>query len=606
MINFKSALKKESSILFDGAIGTELYKRGLFINRCFEQACLSDQSLVMQIHKDYHEAGAQVITTNTWGANRKKLEGFGLGKDLIAINKNAVSLAQQAAKKAWIAGSIGPLGVQIEPLGKTSCIEAQDIFAEQITCLLDAKVDLIIFETFSNPKELQQAIYAAKKINSEIAIVATLTSSQTPNYNEIFNCIDFSSIDVFGVNCSVGPHFVLKSLEAFTQKVSNYLIAQPNAGLPREVDGRKIYMCTPEYMAQFAQDCLQLGVKIVGGCCGTTPDHIKVMANAMRHSSHQIKEDKKEFSFSEDNNTKKKIVAFADKSSWSKKISENKMVYSVEMLPPQGFDTSALIQKVKMLKENGIDAINVPDGPRASARMSAMLTSVIIEQKAGIESVLHYTCRDRNLLGMQSDILGAQAIGLKNLLLVTGDPPKMGSYPDATGVFDVDAIGLTNLANRLNHGIDLGKKDIGTPLSLSLGVGVNPCPRYFDYEMKRFKWKYKAGAEWAITQPVFEVESLKKLLTYMDKHQIKLPIIAGIWPLVSYRNAIFMHNEVPGITIPENILEKMSHVKDSSDAKKVGIEIAQKMVAEIEKIVQGIQVSAPFGNAALALKVLSK
>jgi methionine synthase / methylenetetrahydrofolate reductase(NADPH) len=604
MLDFKTALIENSGLLLDGAMGTELYKRGLFINRCFEQACLSDQSLVMQVHKDYCDAGAQIITTNTWGANRSKLEEYGLGKELLEINKTAVDLARQSTKDVWIAGSVGPLGLQIEPFGKTSYSQAQDIFSEHISCLLESGVDLLILETFSNPLELQQAVIAVKKLDSNIPIVATLTSAKAPHCDEILSHIDFDLIDVFGFNCSAGPHFVLQSLENFSQKTSKYLIAQPNAGYPREVDGRTIYMCTPEYMAQFAQDSLQLGVKLIGGCCGTTPDHIKVMANAMRHSSHQIKEDKPLVELETDEPTKKDIVNFADKSAWSRKIFENKMVYSVEMLPPAGYDTSVLIKKVKKLKIAGVDAINIPDGPRASARMSAMMTAVMIEQQAGIETVLHYTCRDRNLLGMQSDLLGAQAVGLRNMLLVTGDPPKMGSYPDATGVFDVDAIGLTNLSNRLNHGFDLGKKDIGPPLSLSLGVAVNPCPRYFDYEMKRFKWKYKAGAEWAITQPVFDIESLKNLLTYMDKYQINIPIIAGIWPLVSYRNAIFMHNEVPGITIPEAILEKMSKVKDSNDAKKIGVGIAQEMVSSVKDIVQGIQVSAPFGNADLALKVM--
>lgn len=618
----KQLIASGSPILMDGAIGTELYNRGVFINRCFEEVNLSAPQLMEQIHKDYVKAGASILSTNSWGANRLKLRAYNLEDRLRDINTQSAFLAKKAAGEgAYVLGSVGPLGIRIEPFGPTSFAEAKDLFKEQIKALYEGGVDGISLETFDDMNEIHQAILAAKEVCADLPVFANVI--MTPDghlpYGTpipwVMEQLEKWDADVIGLNCSVGPQPMISMVEKIRDKLKKPLAIQPNAGLPKEVDGRKIYMSTPEYMAHFAKIFFQSGVQFVGGCCGTSPEHIKAMAAALRQAKAfgsaekvvaQIKAQEGSLQVVSLQQQEKPRVPLAEKSLWSKKIAANEKVFSIELLPPSGIDPSKIIEQSKILKQAGIDAINIPDGPRASARMSAILTAVMIEQQAGIETVLHYTCRDRNLLGMQSDMLGAHAIGLRNVLLITGDPPKMGSYPDATGVFDVDAIGLTNMVYRLNGGLDLGGKPIGQPCSLSIGVGVNPVHRDFDYEMKRFAWKVDAGAEWAITQPVFDTQALFRFLELIHKKNIVLPIIAGIWPLTSYRNALFMNNEVPGVSIPNDVMERMSKAKDPEDAKKIGVEIACSMIEALGGSVQGIQISAPFGRIDLALQVAGK
>ncbi len=622
--SFREALEQKMPLLFDGATGTELYNRGIFINRCFEDANLSSPAIISELHRDYLKAGAEVLSTNSWGANRYKLAKHNLQDQTLEINRRAAQLAKDvAAQQAFVTGSVGPLGVRIEPWGPTSFGEAREAFAEQILGLKEGGVDVISLETFADISELQQAIIAARSVAPELPLIAQITVNTegltpvgTPAEWAIKKVIEWG-VDVVGFNCSVGPQPIL----TMTQKIFPHLpeiplIVQPNAGLPKEIDGRTIYMCTPEYMAEFTKHFLQIGVLYVGGCCGTSPEHIRAMSQsfrhqrAMRHAEQGVHKSRValEFHTSEDSKAQapqsRTPVPMSEKSDWSAKIAAGKKVTSVELLPPAGVVPTKILESSARLKAAGIDAINIPDGPRASARMSAILTAVMIEQKVGIETVLHYTCRDRNLLGMQSDMLGAHAIGLRNMLLVTGDPPKMGSYPNATGVFDIDAIGLTNMVSRLNSGIDLGSRPIGEPTALSIGVGVNPVHRDFDYEMKRFAYKVEAGAEWAITQPVFDLKALYRFLEYIEKHALKIPIIAGIWPLLSFRNAQFMNNEVPGVEIPEAIMKQMAVPSNADDARRVGIEIARSMVEELGSAVQGVQVSAPFGRVDLALEVL--
>lgn len=618
MVNpFKAALAAKTPLLFDGATGTELYKRGIFINRCFEDANLSNQNLVLELHQEYVQAGAHIIKTNSWGANRFKLKGHNLDEKLVQVNTAAVELARKAAgDRVMVAGSIGPLGVRIEPFGPTSFEEAREIFAEQISVLAQAGVDLLSLETFLDLAEIQQAISAARKVAPDLPIIAHMTITSdlqslfgTPIEWIICKLQDWD-VDVLGLNCSVGPQPMMSCIERIKGIVNKPLSMQPNAGLPKLVEGRQVYMSTPEYMAHYAKKFLNAGVQIVGGCCGTSPEHIRAMANAIRFARATSTIARSSSLECSSPASFKKVpqsdlrVPFSEKSSWSAKIAAKKRVTSIELLPPSGVDPSVIIAHSKKIKAAGVDAINIPDGPRASARMSAILTAVMIEQQAQIETVLHYTCRDRNLLGMQSDMLGAHAIGLRNMLLITGDPPKIGRYPNVTGVFDVDAIGLTNMVTLLNSGIDLGGCCIGQPCALSVGVGVNPVSRDFEYEMRRFMWKVDAGAEWAITQPVFDLNSLYRFLEYLEKHNLKIPIIAGIWPLVSHKNAIFMNNEVPGIVIPEGIIDRMAQAKTSEDARKIGVEIANTMVEELGDLVAGTQVSAPFGRIDLALQVL--
>ena len=619
---FKDVLASGDALLFDGAMGTVLYNKGIFINRCFEDANLSAPGLVREIYQEYLSAGAQVLTTNSYGGNRFKLTGHNLHDKIFAINQAAAQVAKSVAgDSAYVAGSVGPLGVRIEPWGPTSFAEAKAAFREQIEGLIAGGIDVLCLETFSDISEIQQAILASREADATLPIIAHLVinpDGSTPLGTRIewaMKKLEDWQVDAVGLNCSVGPAPMMTAISRIRSATSLPICLQPNAGLPKSVEGRQIYMSTPEYMAEFAKDFLQAGVQFVGGCCGTGPEHIRAMANAIRHYkalSGGRRDLITNVTSLPDSMSQTVEVAEAsrvppeEKSQWARKIARGERVYSVELLPPQGVSPEKIIASSKALRDAGIDAVNIPDGPRASARMSAILTAVMIEQRAEIETVLHYTCRDRNLLGMQSDMLGAHAIGLRNLLLVTGDPPKMGSYPNATGVFDVDAIGLTNMAHRLNGGIDLGGRSIGTPTSLSVGVGVNPVHRDFDYEMKRFKYKVEAGAEWAITQPVFDVDAMLRFLEFVDRQGIRIPIIAGVWPLLSHRNAVFMNNEVPGVVIPAEIMRRMEVVRDVEDARKVGIDIAREMVEKLGSSVQGIQLSAPFGRVDLALAIIGR
>ncbi|MBF0443086.1 MAG: bifunctional homocysteine S-methyltransferase/methylenetetrahydrofolate reductase [Oligoflexales bacterium] len=617
--SFREVLKSRTPLLLDGATGTELYKRGIFINRSFEEANLTNPVIVQNLHRDYLNAGADILSTNSWGANYLKLKAHNLHESLYQINLEAARLAREVAgEDAFVGGCVGPLGVRLEPWGNVSFEEALKHFRDQIQGLIDGGVDFINLETFSDIGEIRQAILAAKEIDSDIPVSAGLTigirgelAFGTPLDMAIPKLADWHA-DIVGLNCSVGPQPILTAIEKIKDLTGLPLIVQPNAGLPREIDGRTIYMSTPEYFAEYTKYFLQTGVQIIGGCCGTSPEHTKAMAQAFRQykamsgnteavtvrivTSEIKNEDVKEA----------ERIPFKNKSKWSAKIASGEKVFTLELLPPQGIMFEGLIEKAVAAKSAGMDAINIPDGPRASSRMSTVMTALMIEQKVGIETILHYTCRDRNLIGMQSDVLGAHASGLRNMLLVTGDPPKLGNYPNVTGVFDVDAIGLTRMVHRLNGGIDLGGRFIGGPTAISIGVGVNPVHRDFEYEMDRFRKKIDAGAEWAITQPVFDFKSMLRFFEYLEKNNVKIPIIAGIWPLTSLRNAQFMNNEVPGIVIPDEIMKKMAEAKTKESAREAGEEIARDLCANLYSYIQGVQVAAPFGRIESALKVIGK
>jgi len=607
MRDFKEAVTDDRVYVFDGAMGTMLYSRGVYINRCYDELNLTGGDIVFSVQRDYVKAGADIIETNTYGANRLKLSGYGLDDKLFEINNTGARIAREAAgDRAWIGGAMGPLGVRIEPYGPTSAEEAQALFREQAEGLLEGRVDLFVLETFSDITEIKQAIIAIQSI-CDLPILAQMTiqtdgSTTYGTSPEAFTTeLDEAGADVIGLNCSVGPHTMLEAIEKMHGVTKRKLSAQPNGGLPRQVDGRLFYMASPEYMAKYAKRLIQAGAKFVGGCCGTTPETIKQIASAVaalspgRSTVPVFVPDEKTLDV--------KVTPREMKSEFARKICANQFVTSVEIVPPKGCDPTKMLEQVKLLKEAGVDAVNVPDGPRAQSRMGVLAVSTLIEQKVGIECVTHYCCRDRNLLGMTSDLLGAAGLGLKNLLIITGDPPKMGPYPDATAVFDIDSIGLTNMVNRLNHGLDIGGNPIGKPTSFYIGVGVNPCAVDLEYELRRFEWKVEAGAEYAITQPTFDTEQLRRFLKRIERFRI--PVIAGIWPLVSYRNAEFLANEVPGVVVPESVLERMQRVTDKDAAREEGLAIARETLLEIRDLVQGVQVSAPFGRVQYALDVFS-
>jgi methionine synthase / methylenetetrahydrofolate reductase(NADPH) len=608
-------LDPEQVIVFDGAMGTMLYSKGVFINQCYDELNLRAPALIQEVHRAYVRAGADVIETNTFGASRAKLTPYGLQEQTLDINRAAARIAREAAgENVLVAGAVGPLGVRLEPFGPTSLEEARAIFAEQLRGLKEGGADLFILETFSDLPEIEQALLAAREVDPNIPVIAQMTITSDCNtpfgvsVEDLTQTLDAMGADVIGLNCSVGPQTILEAIEKMVKVTRKKLSAQPNAGMPREVSGRSMYMASPEYMATYAHHLVQAGAKIVGGCCGTTPDHIVAIAEGIRplsprHARVAPRERKAAEATMPPEDKGVEPIPFGERSNWAGKLSRGEFVTSVEIVPPRGVDASKMIRDTQALKAAGVDAVNVPDGPRAQSRMGALLTSLLIEQQVGIETVTHYCCRDRNLLGMLSDLLGASAIGLRNMLLITGDPPKMGPYPNATAVFDIDAIGLTNLVNKLNHGLDPGGNAIGAPTCFAIGVGVNPGAIDVANERKRFAWKVEAGAEFAITQPVFDVEQLERFLASIDGSRI--PIVAGIWPLLSLRNAEFMANEVPGVVVPDHIIERMRRASEKSKEHGVqeGIAIAREMLERVRPSVQGVQVSAPFGKVELALEV---
>lgn len=612
MKNFREVLESDNVYVFDGAIGTRLYDKGIYINRSYDELNLIAPDLVREVHQEYVKAGADIIETNSFGASRPKLQSYGLEGKLRDINIAAVRLAREAAgDEVFVAGAIGPLGLRIEPFGPTSFDEAKDLFKEQAEALLEGGVDLFILETFSELTAIEQAIKAIKEI-SDLPIVAQMTIQIDGNTTfgttpEAFTArLDALGADVIGLNCGMGPNHVLTALEKMRSVTEKRLSAQPNAGLPRDVQGRQFYMGSPEYMATFAKRFVQSGAKFVGGCCGTTPTHIRLIADSIRSISPRqsqafVKSSAATITELKPNDVE--VIAPEERSNWSRKIARGEFVTSVEVLPPKGCDAQKTLDSIGLLKDAGVDAVNIPDGPRAQTRMSAQATAVLVERNVGIEAVLHYCCRDRNLLGMMSDLLGAAALGLHNLLIITGDPPKMGPYPDSTAVFDIDSIGLTNMVNKLNHGLDLGNNPIGLPTAFSIGVGVNPGAVNMDEEIRRFEWKVEAGAEYAITQPVFDTDQLRSFLEQIA--HVKIPIVAGIWPLVSFRNAEFLHNEVPGVNVTADILERMRIASDKSKetAREEGIAIARESLIEVRDVIAGVQVSAPFNNVKYALQV---
>src|ERR671912_519092 len=613
MISFRELIETDHVTVFDGAMGTQLYAKGVYINRSYDELNLTSPDLVRAVHEEYVRAGAEVIETNTFTATAHKLQQYGLEGQLRDINVAAARLAREAAGgSCYVAGAVGPLGLRIEPYGPTSFEEAKELFKQQAEALLEGGVDLFLLETFSDISEMRQAIRAVREL-CDLPVVAQMTVQNDGNTSfgttpEIFTArLDEWGADVIGLNCGVGPAILLSAVEKMRAVTTKKLSAQPNAGLPRDVQGRQFYMCSPEYMAKYAKRLIQAGVKFVGGCCGTTPAHVKLISDAVRAVSprHTGITGKLAHvaSVVELTPPDVQVVPLEERSNWSRKIARGEFVTTCEVLPPKGCDPEKTLDSIRLLKGAGVDAVNIPDGPRAQTRMSAQATAVLVEREIGIEAVLHYCCRDRNLLGMMSDLLGAAALGLHNLLIITGDPPKMGPYPDATAVFDIDAIGLTNMVNKLNHGLDIGNNPIGKPTAFSIGVGVNPGAVNLDEEIRRFEWKVEAGAEYAITQPVFDTEQLRSFLKKIE--HVKIPIVAGIWPLVSFRNAEFLHNEVPGVNVTPEILERMriASEKSKEEAREEGIAIARESLLEVRDVISGVQVSAPFGNVKYALQV---
>lgn len=599
---------KDTPLIFDGAMGTVIYEKGIFLNACYDELNLTNPDLIKSIHQSYVDAGADVILTNTFGANRIKLEKYGLADKVKEINIAGVKLARSTSEDVYVLASIGSNLSSGEILTSENLERIKASYKEQISILVDAGVDGIIFETFFDVEELMIATEIAKSYQIPVVASMTLTKEmETPKGLSIVTALKkldkSQSVDILGLNCSIGPHAMLSAVEKVIGSISKPLVVQPNAGHPQKRDGRMIYLSTPEYFTSYCKNYINLGVMGVGGCCGTNVEHIKEMARTIKALTGVKKH--VEISKIEVQNTNIVVTPTIEKSNFAKKLfSKTEKAISIEITPPRSVDLTPMLEKVQKCKDVGVDAINIPDGPRASARISPMVAGVMIEQQIGMEVILHYCCRDRNLIGMQSDILGGYAAGIKNYLVITGDPPKLGNYPQATAVFDVDAVGLTKVIHNLNRGEDIAGNEINPPISILIGVGANPCAINLENEIKHFYNKIDAGAEYVMTQPVFDADTLLRFIDITSKYK-QIPVVAGIWPLVSLKNALFLKNEVPGVEIPDRIIERMEKANTKEDALKIGIEIAHEIKQKIDSSVQGYQISAPFGKVDLAINIIN-
>lgn len=589
------------------------YSRGVFINRSYDELNLTDPELVREIHEEYLLAGAEAIETNTFGATAPRLARYGLGDKVAAINKAGVQIARRAAAAAreklavdvLVAGSIGPVsdGLLAEDVVRAA-------YAEQMKALTEGEgVDLFLIETVTHLRDARLALETAQQVAPDVprAVMITVTENG--------NCADGTSPEdaarnleswgaqVVGANCSNGPEIVLRTIERMRAVTKLPIAAMPNAGVPSCVDGRSIYLSSPEFLASFTRKAMRAGATVIGGCCGTTPAHIRAMRGSIRAVAAQVDGTESRGKKGEQYASAIEPPPLAERSALGGRIARGEFVSMVEIVPPKGIDASREIEGARRMHALGVHAINVPDSPRASARMSAGSLCIQITQQVGVDVVIHSTCRDRNLLGLQSDLLGAASLGLKNILCLTGDPPKMGTYPDATAVFDVDAIGQLAMAREMNRGLDIGGNSIGASTGFVLACAANPGLPDMDAEVRRFAAKVEAGADFAITQPVFDMRLLENFLMRIE--QFRIPVIAGIWPLTSLKNAEFMRNDLK-VFVPDEIMARMAAQASPEDARNEGIRIAQEMLREVRPQVQGVQVSAPFARYESAIAVLEE
>ena len=597
---------QEGVVVCDGAMGTMLYARGVFLNRCFDELNVSNPALVRGIHDEYVEAGAEIVETNTFGAHRFKLGPHGLEGQVEKINLEGARIAREAARgRALVAGSIGPVGKPLEPYGNIRFDDAVAAYREQAEGLQEGGVDLFAIETMPSLDQARAAVTAVRAVSDlPVAVSMTFNEEGTTFYGDkpedIVRTLEEWGVVVVGANCSQGPQPMLETVQRMAAAATRAKVsAMPNAGAPALVDGRYVYLCTPEYMASYARRFLAAGVTLVGGCCGTTPAHIRNLVRSVR----MVRPAREVVAVLPQARPKEapQPIPREVKSPLARKLGK-RFVVSVELDPPKGADPGQIIDRAQYCKENEVDVINVADGPRASARMSAQSLCVLLQTKVKIDTILHYTCRDRNLLGIQSDLLGAYALGLRNILAITGDPPKLGDYPDATAVYDVDSIGLIRIMDHLDHGCDLAGNLIGPALGIHIGCGADPGKPDSEKEVRRLEEKVAAGAEYIMTQPVYDPRTVERFLGLV--RHLKTPILIGILPLYSHRNAEFLHNEVPGMRIPDDIRERMRKAGSGESAQREGVSIARDALAAARDLAQGAYVMPPFNKVELAIQVI--
>lgn len=600
---------KDGVLLFDGAMATYLFSKGVYLKKCFEEVCMTNPQMVLDVHREYIARGAQALETNTYGANPLKLAGFHLADKTEAINRAAVALARQAAgDDVYVAGSVGPTGRILAPEGPLSEAEAVESFRAHVGALLRAGVDLILLETFQSRRELALAVSVVKELDPHIPIQAQFTWGRGLFVGEDFyqsetaewaRYLEVLPVDVVGVNL-MGPSDALDAVKVLKATLNKPLAVMPDTGMPKEVDGRQFYLSTAESFAEYAKLFLDAGVNVIGGCCGTTPEFIGQAADAIftfDAGRRQVK-----WVPSKAEVPEQAPVPLAERSALGAALARGEWVSTVELVPPLGIDPTIMLDKAMALEAAGVKFVNLPDGPRASARLGALASAALIAGRTKLEPILHMACRDKNLIGLQGDLFGYHALGLRNVLLVTGDPPKVGKYPNVTGVFDVDSIGLTQVVRRFNGGVDMGAEALPQATAFVHGTGVNPAFPVPQTELERARHKAEAGTEYFITQPVWDADQLERFLDELQKTSV--PVILGVWPLASYRNALFLANEVPGVVIPQAILDRMEKISDKEAGRQEGIAQVRAIVERFRHRVAGIQVSPPFGNVKTALEVV--
>jgi methionine synthase / methylenetetrahydrofolate reductase(NADPH) len=600
-------------LLCDGAMGTLLYAHGVPYERCFDELNLIQPDLIQRIHQEYLAAGAEIVETNTFGANRFKLARHGLESRVRDINFRAVKIAREArevsGQPVFLAGAVGPSGRALAPAGAISPDEARAAFSEQIEALLEAGADLLILETFPDLDELRQAILAAREV-CDLPVVAQIsfaddgTTLTGRGPAEVAGALAELDVVAIGVNCGLGPQLALDVVQQMQSVEGVYLATQPNAGFPSRLEGRFQYYSTPEYFAEYTRRFAEAGVRLIGGCCGTTPRHTA----AMRQALDELRPEQAVRPISGVTLSRPpevvEVPATAGPTPWAQKLQAGKFVVSVELDPPKGLNPTKIVQGAQYLAGLGVDSINIGDSPMARVRMSCIALAVLIQRQTGLDTIIHFTTRDRNLMALQSELLGAHALGIRNVLALTGDPPRVGNYPNATGVWDVDSIGLVKVLRQLNQGLDWAGNSIGRPASFEIACAVNPVADDLELELDRFRRKIEAGAHFAMTQPLYDLEQLEQFVDRVGP--LPIPLILGVMPLQSYKHAEFLHNELPGVSIPAAIRERMRQAGERGQAE--GVLQAQEFLSAAQRHVQGVYFMPSFGRYEMVgelVKVLS-
>ncbi len=607
--DFRKAIE-EGVLLADGAMGTLLVSRGASPDQAKSPLNVSDPEAVRDVHEDYCDAGARILTTNTWDANRVKLTTHEWADSLEKINREGVRLAREAAtgEMVFVAGSMGPLGALVKPYGTLTLTQVREIFAEQARVLLESDVDLVLLETFGSLLEAAEAVHAVRDLSADVPILAQMTfladgrTAFGEGAVQALSTLARAGADVVGMNCTLGPQ---ESHDVFTRlpaAISTPLSVMPNAGYPTIVHGRNVYLSSPDYLREYAEAFAQAGAAVIGGCCGTTPEHVRAMARVIagrKRASASVRP-----SIVVESPEPRTDEAPIETSRFKRRLADkDTFVVTAEIEPPKGVDLSSAIEGARLLKAHGVDAANVTDNPMARLRMSSIAVAALIQREVGLDAVVQITTRDRNVLGLQSDLLGAAGLGLKALLCLGGDPLKIGDYPQGKQVSEVDVLGLLRMARSLNGGADLAGNSIGSATQFAIGCAANPAAADMNVELSKIRAKIEAGASFAQTQPVYEVESLARFLACEEAQAI--PVVIGLIPLRSLKQTMFFANEVPGIVVPQGIQDRMRRAaeKGADHEKAEGLAIARELAAAIRQVARGIHIM-PMGKYRLAAEIL--